>query len=330
MNAFEGPQPVPVNQEQDPLVVRESHRSIVQRFLQGEAMSYLSPQTLEFLAHDVATFEKEYSEKESKGGAPVTYNKHTKTFSINGVPVTRGQIIASRHERGALSFPQTGTLSFEEKALQTLYRQTCIADRAHEHINAILANALAEVSKTKDELKSRAYSAIAERSEKKSTQLGVIAEQMMIGVAEMIAVDRPDLKLRVFPANAYEDVEHKIDFIIDVDNSKKRRGAIVDVDEGENEHKSIGIQFTIDSTKANFKKDQIEKAKQKNIGVHDIVYVELGGDSLRKAVQEWEKRGKPTSGIWTFLPHEAKKQALSTLFHSVLTIEQEESLLKKI
>lgn len=330
MNALEGPQPVPVAQEQDPLIVRESHRNIVHNFLTGEAMNYLSPETLELLARDVAVFEQELMEKEKKSSTFVMYDKRKGEFTIGGQIATKGQTIASRHERGVLSFSKTEKLPFEEATLKRLYHEKTLEDIAHERINAVLAKTLKEQFIQKDELKSRAYNAIAERSEKKSTQLGVIAEQMMIGVAEMIAVDRSDLKLRVFPANAYEDVEHKIDFIIDIDNSKKRRGAMVDVDDGEAEHKSIGIQFTINSTKADFKKDQIEKARGKNIGVDDIVYVELGGDALRKAIHEWENRGKPISGIWTFLPHEAKKQALSTLFRSVLTEKQEDDLLKKI
>jgi len=107
-------------------------------------------------------------------------------------------------------------------------------------------------------------------------------------------------------------------------------GEIVEVDEAVPDHKSFGIQVTIDSTKHDFKQEQIEKAKQKNIGVQDIVYVEIKGDVLREAIAVWEKRGKPASGVWTFLPLPAKRQALSTLFHSILTEKQEEDLLKAV
>ena len=178
----------------------------------------------------------------------------------------------------------------------------------------------------KDTMKSNAYKEISKREGIESEQLGVIAEKMMCGVAEMISIDRADLHVEVLPANAYQDVEEKIDFIL---NTKtKNRGVGINKDETVIDEKSFGIQFTINTKKADFKNEQIQKAKERGIDVDDILYVSIDYNMLRNAMIEWKKKGEPISGPWNFLPRETQKNALKNLFHSIITPEQEESLLK--
>jgi hypothetical protein len=191
-----------------------------------------------------------------------------------------------------------------------------------------LANILAKETEMQDALKSKAYTAIYERSGNKNEQLGVIAEKIMYGVAEMIAIDRPDLGIKVTPANAYEDVENKIDFIIET--TQKRRGANIEAKDLETEHKSVGIQFTINTSKQDHKLEQIEKAKERGVYVDDIVYLDIESSVLRNALNKWEQSGKKVSGPWQYLPKETQKVAIKGLFHSVLTEDQEISLVNKI
>ena len=145
---------------------------------------------------------------------------------------------------------------------------------------------------------------------------------------KLVGVFGENVKIKVLPANAYEDVENKIDFIIET--TQKKRGAGIETKDLEPEHKSVGIQFTINTNKKSFKEGQISKAKERGVHVDDIVYVDIDMNILLEAMKKWEKSGKPISGPWNYLPKETKIGAIKGLFHSVLTTEQEESLIKGI
>lgn len=178
-------------------------------------------------------------------------------------------------------------------------------------------------------LKSKAYQAIADRStlESSSEQLGVIAESVMQGFAEMVAIDRPDLGISVAPANAYQDVAEKIDFI--VTTKTKKRGAGIEVVDPLIEERHIGIQFTVNTSEKTreHKHDQIEKAKARGTDLDDIVYFAFDVHMIRSAMNTWEQKGKPLSGIWGELSPEAQQRALDGLFTNVLSPEQQKSLM---
>ena len=299
----------------------------IEEFL-GETKELFSPEEIEILAQEVAVFETKLITERGDFERAIFYNKHTKTFSEGTNVLTKGQIVSSRHFQGRLSLPKSQDTSFEEKKLTKTYHEGLVADFVFSKTNKILAEKLAEIFQMKNTDKAEAYEAIARREEVGSEQLGVVAEKLMIGLAECIAIDRPDLKIKVLPANAYEDVENKIDFIIET--TQKKRGAGIETKDLEPEHKSVGIQFTINTNKKSFKEGQISKAKERGVHVDDIVYVDIDMNILLEAMKKWEKSGKPISGPWNYLPKETKIGAIKGLFHSVLTTEQEESLIKGI
>ena len=175
-------------------------------------------------------------------------------------------------------------------------------------------------------LKSKAYEHIAERSGEKSEQFGVEAEQIVIGVLERLAIDRPDLGFTISEANAFQDVQNKIDFIINT--KQKKRGVGVNREDVIFEEKSIGIQFTTNPKKSEHKAEQILKAKNRGVEVDDIVYVEIDSMVLHEAVREWGKAGKSIVGPWKFLPEGVRTQVLKNLFKGLLNEEQEKRLVK--
>jgi hypothetical protein len=198
------------------------------------------------------------------------------------------------------------------------------------NLNKNLAQNMSEKIRQQDLLKAQAYEEIANRSGSKNEQLGVRAEQIILGVLESIAIDRPDLGFDVLEANAYQDVNDKIDFIIDTKH--KKRGVGVESTENSDifQGKSIGIQFTINEKKAEQKLDQIMKAKERGLKVDDIIYVQIEQKVLQEAIREWKKSGKNISGPWKFLSPEIRVATLTNLFKDILSEEQIKSLTKNM
>jgi hypothetical protein len=262
----------------------------------------------------------------------VTYDKFKKTFLVNNEPVTAGQIIAARHLDDSIVLPKQLDQSGLGKKLRKTYTEQVIKDQLCTRLNHELATILADEYRNRDMFKSQAYEKIAERSvlESEQEQIGVIAESVMQGFAEMIAVDRPDLGITVAPANAYQDVAEKIDFI--VTTKTKKRGAGIEVVDPLIEERHIGIQFTVNTSEKTreHKQDQIEKAKARGTDLDDIVYFAFDMKTLQKAIHAWEQLGKPLSGVWNALPKGAQAEAIRGLFTTLLTDEQEASLLKPI
>jgi hypothetical protein len=149
---------------------------------------------------------------------------------------------------------------------------------------------------------------------------------MMQGIAEMISLDRPDLHIDIRPANAYQDVEEKIDFIIST--KSKNRGVGIEATEDQYEEKSFGIQFTVNKSATAHKLDQIEKAKKRTTDMDDILLVSIDQTMVRTALINWQKAGRKIHGPWNYMPSESKKKVIETLFGGVLKPEEIESLQK--
>jgi hypothetical protein len=244
-----------------------------------------------------------------------------------------GEIISARRLGFEISLSEDLEKFGDGKKIRKIMLHKKLNDFLFSNLNKNLAQNMSEKIRQQDLLKAQAYKKIAERSDMKSEQLGVKAEQIILGVLESIAIDRPDLGFDVLEANAYQDVNNKIDFIIDTKH--KKRGVGVESTENiENndifQGKSIGIQFTINATKAEHKAEQIMKAKERGVTVDDIIYVQIEQKVLQEAISKWEKSGKSISGPWKFLNPEIRVQTLINLFKDILSEEQIKSLIKNI
>jgi hypothetical protein len=194
----------------------------VEHFIDADQEALLGEEIITHAKASALETEKVISEKIKTGNKEITYNKYKKSLFIDDESVTLGQIIASRHFDDNFKIGDTTAKTFEGKKLLQTYTEYRTRDTLTENLNKDLATVLAEKTKREDMFKSKAYEAIAKREGNNSEQLGVIAEKMMQGIAEMISLDRPDLHLEIRPANAFQDVEEKIDFIISTRSKKAR------------------------------------------------------------------------------------------------------------
>lgn len=262
----------------------------------------------------------------NKSTHEISFDKYKKTFNVNGGAISPGEIIASRHFTSDISLPNTLKQSGAGKNLIEKYVQYSTNDVLTESLNKILAGNLARTTQKQDMLKSKAYQEIEHRSGTSSEQLGVIAEKLMIGVAEMVSINRPDLHIAVRPGNAYEDVQEKIDFIIDV--KSVRRGVGIETSDTTFDEKHFGIQFTINSAKHDAKKEQIEKSKNRGADIDDILLITMDQEMIRKAITAWKTKGSPLHGPWAEFSQESKQKILTTLFENILSEKELGSITK--
>lgn len=287
----------------------------------GEAKEHLSNEDHASLVTKFVEHEKNFS-FDTKEGQEVTYDKYKKCFFVDGQSLSLGEIVASRHFGHIYTFSPSIENSGDGKKLKKILQEKIMQDFLVENTNVVLAEELSKKTQKKDALKSKAYTEITQRGLESNEQLGVFAEKMMYGVAETIALDRSDLGIKVHPANAFQDVEEKIDFIIETQH--KKRGTQIGATDFTD--KTIGIQFTINSSKRDFKENQIARAKEKGIEVDDIVYVEIDSSVLKNALKRWKENGQKSTGPWMYIEKNIQEKALHALFNSVLTEEQEKTL----
>ncbi len=153
---------------------------------------------------------------------------------------------------------------------------------------------------------------------------GILTERMLFSFLTKEMHDG-DLPFKVESVDLYEDVEHKIDFIITYEG--KSHG----VDVKEPRHR-IGIQFTLDPNATDRKTQQLNRVR-KSIGdtdVDDIIFVTMPLDDVREIFNSWrytkDKTGKVVPiaprqldprGPDHFWPPETKKAIIDGLVRRV-------------
>lgn len=273
----------------------------------GEERIFIKPEIITSIINEVS-IEIDNIRKNITCGSErsVIYNKYDKPFIVgNEKKVSMGEIIASRRWGVNPNLPENLEASGDGKRVRKLMTEIIVKDHLSQKLNKVLATNLSELTKKDDARKAEGYQEIAKRSGVESKQTGIFAEQIIIGVLEGISIDRPDLGFEILEANAYQDMNNKIDFIIH--SKEKVKGVGINRLEKEFQEKSIGIQFTINKNVISHKADQILKAKERGVKVDDIIYVDLDIRILQKAITEWEKAKRPIAGPWKFLPPEIKK-----------------------
>ena len=297
----------------------------------GNESSFLNSELIDQLPQLISTEQSRLADMWNRPNEehPVSFDKYKKIFLVNNIQATAGELVASRHWGSNHVFPKSLESSGLGKKLLRDATTAHVRDKVTTKLNHILATQLAEVYQNKDMKKAEGFEGIAKRSLENHSheQLGVFAEQIMQGTLERIAIDREDLGLAILPGNAAQDVLQKIDFVITT--KQKKQGVGVETADPLYNEKHIGVQFTINTSKTELKKDQIEKAKKRETQMDDIVYVALDQKTLRNAITAWEKAGKPIAGPWAFLDTATKQGVLKGLLGSVITEEQLASVLKQ-
>ena len=262
-------------------------------------------------------------QKEGVGKKVVSFDKDLKSFFIDGdktKKISLGEIISA--QRLGFDFRLPKKLNqFEEgqKLIEMMAKNLLF-----EKFNKELALVMSENTKHKDAFISKAYSEIAKRADNEGKSKGIEAEGIVLGFLERITIDHPDFGITVTGANAHEDVEDKIDFII---NQAEHivRGVGINRSDFAFEKKSIGIQFTINTSAREKKLDQINKAKLRGVQVDDIIYVDIDQTILGTAIKEWKLNGKKMTGPFEYLPKDIKNSVIKNLLKGMITEEQEKS-----
>lgn len=305
-------------------VVLNSLKERATSFL-GEENIYIEQKIVSEIINETSKEIEQIKENMEKGTG-VTYDKYKNGFNVgneNGISI--GKIVSSRRWRIDLSLPENLEKSGDGKKVRKLMTEAILKDHLFKKLNKVLALNLFESTKKKDASISKGYDEIAKRSDLESKQLGIFAEQIIIGVLEGISIDHSDLGFDIIEANAYQDMNNKIDFIIHA--KEKRKGVGINRLETEFKEKSIGIQFTTNKEAFSRKADQISTVKERGgISVDDIIYVDLDKKILQKAVTEWENSNRPIYGPWKFLSSQIKKEILENLLNDVLNDEQKKAL----
>lgn len=149
---------------------------------------------------------------------------------------------------------------------------------------------------------------------------GILAEKMLVSFLTKQMHDG-DLKFTVERADAHDDIEYKIDFVVTV--SDRRRGVHVH----EPEHR-IGIQFTLNKGAIERKQEQVAKAGKRlsETDVDELVLVTMPINDIRQNFERWrydehggkknEKRLDPR-GPDQFWSPETKEAILNALVRTM-------------
>jgi len=147
----------------------------------------------------------------------------------------------------------------------------------------------------------------AHQESSKKEPLGLAAERMARTLLSRYQ-HRGDLPFRVEFADIYEDIEHKMDYIIS--RTDHRRG--VGVVEG-NHPEAIAVQFSQAASHRGQKQKQLRRMRSliggEIEGIDDYVLLIISNTSwVKNALREWDNTGKPPGGPEQFIPQNIQEQ----------------------
>lgn len=300
----------------------------------GENKSELTIKAKEKIILDTIQFQKTYEQKlaQPEGKKEVSCDLAREIYIVQGKKFSLGELVSSRHMGVDYFLPKDFSNPNAPELLRLLRAEIIkrtVEDYTKELVNKQISQVRAQQYNNRDLMKEKAYKAISERSGKSNEQTGILAEKMITGVLEKIEIDFPEFEIVFISTNAIQDVEQKMDFIIATKH--KARGGEIDVSEDKFHEKSVGVQFTTNTSlsKSRLKGDQLEKARKKGLHVDDLVCVSLEKSILETAISEWKNDKSPVGGPWQKLSKEIRLQILTGLFDSVLPKELEQKLFEK-
>jgi hypothetical protein len=182
-----------------------------------------------------------------------------------------------------------------------------------------------------DTAKQTAYKQIKERTGNDSAQMektGVVAEKMVSTFLEQLSVDCPDADFSITPADAFQDVDEKIDFIIR--RKEHRHGARIEESEADTgiSGRTIGIQFTTAEGKNAHKEGQLNKAKKHATEVDDIVLVTIPMSEATYLYKKWQEKKDP-GGPTKYWNKNTKINVFKAVMQNVLEQDEIEEFCNK-
>ncbi|MFA6397775.1 MAG: hypothetical protein WDK96_02940 [Candidatus Paceibacterota bacterium] len=163
-----------------------------------------------------------------------------------------------------------------------------------------------------------AYMAIKEKKEKGEgrEQKGFVSESIVKTFLAKMSIDE-NLPFTIKPADVYQDVHQKIDFIISL--KERNRGVNVETSE---KNKDIGIQFSINNEAKTKKEEQIKKSveilRRNKDEIQDIALVIFPLEMANSLKEKWERKGKPAGGPEKYLYRHVAKKLFSGLLKDIM------------
>jgi hypothetical protein len=219
----------------------------------------------------------------STDGSSFELRRNTKEGGVVRVPISRGEVLTAhvwgtwwRLDESLTREDQISIMGHQVRAhIQTAYDAQLITFGAHDRLS--------------DDRKRDTYERINTYHDNLDKMPdGILAERMLVSFLTKAMYDS-NCSFTVEEADSYDDVEHKIDFVISVRDH--RRGVQV----GEPVQR-IGIQFTLNQAVTARKQTQIERAK-KHIGeteVDDIMLITMPLENIRSMYEKWRYKSDGT------------------------------------
>lgn len=175
--------------------------------------------------------------------------------------------------------------------------------------------------------KATAYRGYRESMEQQPEYGGYAAEKMVRNFLKKISIDL-QVDFDIIPADAYEDVAQKIDFIIK--RKRRNRGVKVESPEEEDqqeEQSALGIQFTINTNVSVLhKKTRQVKRSVRQLSsedrVDDIVLVAMSVRNVGKVVRTWKSQGRASGGPDKLWSGEVKERILRGLLQGIVSEDE--------
>jgi len=224
------------------------------------------------------------------------FEKENIAEGANHVTYKDGQFLSGRQEitLGELLTDGEWGLDYhlDPASVPRVVRKKYLIEQAKQEIMDLLDRQIVtneSQSKSIDELKKEGY--VRMIASENQEQSGKYAEKMVKNLLKKISIDQ-NLDIEVIDADAYQDMELKIDFII------KRKMAARGVNVETNDEDRIGIQFTsTDSPEVVQKKERQIRQAKKRLGreekIQDIALVSIPLRQIQAMVQEWKRNHLP-------------------------------------
>jgi len=302
---------------------------MIERFVDTETMDHI--RQLQFEKLDLVAQLKEWRKKfwddvdshestlEDRPGTKTLYlhNGEYQIFTSGGEPITlsKGEVM-SASEWGFWwkfddSVPKEDQIAIMSKQVRNVI--------AGEYDRQLIE--YGSVDTLSDEYKRETYKAIKEKNLTLETMpSGILAEKMITSLLIKQMHDNPSLSFRIKSVDVYEDVEHKIDFILELKDYA--RGVKV------GEPHSFGIQFTLNPSATAKKEQQIDRVKRTaghEIAVDDIMLITIPLNDVKEKYELWsatKKSKRDPRGPDNLWSEETKRTIIEGLLQRIDTAHQ--------
>lgn len=222
------------------------------------------------------------------------------------------------------------TYGFDNSVPKSVQKKYILSEAKREIANKLDEQIILDesTSPTTDTFKQKAYLEIKKSKANQDKFEGFLAEKMIKGLLAKLSIEGADFEIE--EADVYQDVEQKIDFLIRRKNHNRAVGVTED-------DKIIGVQFTLNKAKEDFKKKQVERAKRSLRGkskrkhereVDDIMLVVMPVEKLSSTYRKWAEDKKPggPENLWDI---NMKYQILKGVLNGLVDEEEIRKLLYK-